>query len=377
MAGLYVHIPFCKSRCIYCGFYSTTQSSLRDEYIKALGKELSLRQDYINEPIDTIYIGGGTPSQLSAAQLHELFDYIYIYNKVYGISPDAEVTMECNPDDITPSMADTISALPVNRVSMGVQTFNDNRLKFIRRRHTASQIKQATDMLRRAGIYNISIDLMFGFPDETLSEWNDDISRAIDMNVQHISAYSLTYEEGTRLHDMLGKGIVTETDEELSRKMYYTLSERLTSAGFEHYEISNFALPGYRSRHNSSYWKGTPYIGIGASAHSFDTTSRQWNVSDIRDYIDHINRGIIPMERETLEKDTRYNDTVMTALRTYEGIDLQHISENFGKSYADYLISNAEKHISSGYLYMSQSHLSLTKDGLFISDGIMSDLMKV
>lgn len=377
MAGLYVHIPFCKSRCIYCGFYSTTQSSLRDEYIKALGKELSLRQDYIKEPIDTIYIGGGTPSQLSAAELHELFDFIYIYNKVYGISPDAEVTMECNPDDITPSMADTISALPVNRVSMGVQTFNDNRLKFIRRRHTSSQIKQATEMLRRAGIDNISIDLMFGFPDETLSEWNDDISSAIDMNVQHISAYSLTYEEGTRLHGMLCKGIVTETDEELSRKMYYTLSERLTSAGFEHYEISNFAIPGYRSRHNSSYWKGIPYIGIGASAHSFDTASRQWNVSDIREYIDSINRGIIPMERETLEKDTRYNDTVMTAMRTCEGIDLQYISDNFGKSYADYLMSNAEKHISSGYLYMSQSNLSLTKDGLFISDGIMSDLMKV
>lgn len=375
MAGLYVHIPFCSSRCIYCGFYSTTRLSLRREYVKALCKELDLRRDYIHEPIDTIYIGGGTPSQLREEELHILFDTIY--NKVYDISANAEVTMECNPDDITPAMAGTISQLPINRISMGVQTFDNSRLKFIRRRHTSEQISSAIDMLHHAGISNISIDLMFGFPDETISEWSDDISRALALNVQHISAYSLTYEEETPLRNMLEKGIVHETDDELNRTMYYNLSKRLISAGYEHYEISNFALPGFRSRHNGNYWKGIPYIGIGAAAHSFDTVSRQWNIADIRKYIESINKGVIPMEREELDTDTRYNDTVMTALRTCEGIDLCRIEETFGKQYVSYLLTNAERHISSGNLCLSQSNLSLTRNGLFISDGIMSDLMKV
>lgn len=375
MAGLYVHIPFCSSRCIYCGFYSTTRLSLRREYVKALCKELDLRRDYIHEPIDTIYIGGGTPSQLREEELHILFDTIY--NKVYDISANAEVTMECNPDDITAAMAGTISQLPINRISMGVQTFDNSRLKFIRRRHTSEQISSAIDMLHHAGISNISIDLMFGFPDETISEWSEDISRALALNVQHISAYSLTYEEETPLRNMLEKGIVHETDDELSRTMYYNLSERLISAGYEHYEISNFALPGFRSRHNGNYWKGIPYIGIGAAAHSFDTVSRQWNIADIRKYIESINKGVIPMEREELDTDTRYNDTVITALRTCEGIDLCRIEETFGKQYVSYLLTNAERHISSGNLCLSQSNLSLTRNGLFISDGIMSDLMKV
>lgn len=375
MAGLYVHIPFCSSRCIYCGFYSTTRLSLRREYVKALYKELDLRRDYIHEPIDTIYIGGGTPSQLREEELHILFDTIY--NKVYDISANAEVTMECNPDDITPAMASTISQLPINRISMGVQTFDNSRLKFIRRRHTSEQISSAIDMLHHAGISNISIDLMFGFPDETISEWSEDISRALALNVQHISAYSLTYEEETPLRNMLEKGIVHKTDDELSRTMYYNLSKLLISAGYEHYEISNFALPGFRSRHNGNYWKGIPYIGIGAAAHSFDTVSRQWNIADIRKYIESINKGVIPMEREELDTDTRYNDTVMTALRTCEGIDLCRIEETFGKQYFSYLLTNAERHISSGNLCLSQSNLSLTRNGLFISDGIMSDLMKV
>ncbi len=376
MAGLYIHIPFCSSRCIYCGFYSTTLLSLRGEYINAICKEFDLRRDYIHEQIDTIYIGGGTPSQLKEEELHRLFDTIY-NNKVYDISPNAEITMECNPDDITTDMADTISQLPINRISMGVQTFNNSRLKFIRRRHTAEQIGNAISMLRHADISNISIDLMFGFPDETINEWNDDVSHALALDVQHISAYSLTYEEGTSLHNMLAKGIVSETDEELSRTMYYNLSERLIAAGYEHYEISNFALPGFRSRHNGNYWKGIPYIGIGAAAHSFDTVSRQWNIAVISKYIESINNGIIPMESEELDTDTCYNDTVMTALRTCEGIDLQKLEMTFGKPYTDYLLTNGEKHISSGNLCLSQSHLSLTRNGLFVSDGIMSDLMKV
>jgi len=375
MAGLYIHIPFCSSRCIYCGFCSTTRTNLRGGYLKALEKELALRGNYLHEPVDTVYIGGGTPSLLSQEELHKLFDIIY--NNVYEISPDAEVTIECNPDDITPDMAETISRLPVNRVSMGIQTFDDGRLRFIRRRHTSAQVYRAIDLMRHAGTGNISIDLMFGFPGETAGEWNDDISRALSLDVQHISAYSLTYEEGTPLHRMLVQGIVAETDEELCRAMYYTLTDRLTAAGYEHYEISNFARPGFRSRHNSSYWKGVPYIGIGASAHSFDIVSRQWNTSDVQEYISSIGHGTVPFEREILDTDTQYNDTVMTALRTCEGVNLNLLEEKFGKPYVGYLLSNAERHISAGNLNLSHPHLSLSRTGLFISDGIMSDLMKV
>lgn len=377
MAGLYIHIPFCSSRCIYCGFYSTTLTSLRNDYVCALCAELKLRHSYLDEPLDTIYIGGGTPSQLSVAELNRLFDAIYIYNKVYGISKDAEVTIECNPDDVTPELASGLARLPVNRVSMGVQTFNDSRLRFIRRRHTAAQVSNAINLLRSAGIGNISIDLMFGFPDETVEQWDSDITRALSLGVQHISAYSLTFEEGTPLYAMMEHGEVAETDEETSRSMYYMLADRLCAAGYEHYEISNFARPGFRSRHNGSYWKGIPYMGIGAAAHSFNTVSRQWNVADVRKYIDSINRGIVPMEREELDMPTRYNDMVMTALRTCEGIDLHTSEKQFGKEYVRYMLANAGRHVSSGLLSLSESHLRLTRNGLFVSDSVMSDLMKV
>lgn len=377
MAGLYVHIPFCGSRCIYCGFYSTTLSSLRGDYVKALCRELALRHDYIREPIETVYLGGGTPSQLGGEELEKLFGAIHIYNKVYGISTDAEITMECNPDDVTPDFAATISRLPVNRVSMGVQTFDDNRLRFIRRRHTAAQVHNAIGLLRHAGIGNISIDLMFGFPGETTEQWDKDITCALSLGVQHISAYALTFEEGTPLHAMMEHGEVAETDEETSRSMYYMLADRMCEAGYEHYEISNFARPGFRSRHNGSYWKGIPYIGIGAAAHSFDTVSRQWNIADVRRYMDSINRGIVLMEREELDMPARYNDMVMTSLRTCEGIDLHIMEERFGKEYVRYMLANADRHVSAGLLSLSKSHLRLTRDGLFVSDSVMCDLMKV
>lgn len=374
MAGIYIHIPFCKSRCIYCGFYSTTLLDLRKKYINAVCREMELRKNYIREPFSTIYLGGGTPSLLDEAELTQLFLYI---NNVYDVDRNAEITMECNPDDITPEFTNMLSRLPINRVSMGAQTFADSRLRLLHRRHNSDEVKHAVKLLREAGIKNISIDLMFGFPDESLSQWKEDISAALALNVEHISAYSLMYEEDTPLWKMLDTGKVKEIDEELSLTMFKELVCQLTDAGYEHYEISNFARPGYRSRHNSSYWHQVPYIGLGAAAHSFDLNSRQWNVADLKLYIEEINNGIIPMEREELDNDTTFNDIITTALRTSDGIDLNALETRLGKRYRNTFISAACKHIEQGLLEIRHDRLRLTAEGIFISDMVMSDLMIV
>ena len=343
MTGLYIHIPFCASRCIYCGFFSTTRHAMRDRYVDALRREMALRNGYLHDDIHTIYIGGGTPSMLSEEQLRRLFDDI-------DCSRAEEITMECNPDDITPAYAAAIGRLPVNRVSMGAQTFSDSRLLFLHRRHNSADIGRAVTLLRNAGISNINIDLMYGFPGETMKEWNDDITRALALDVEHLSAYCLMYEEGTPLHRMLLEGKVTEIDEELSSAMYSTLIDRLAAAGYEHYEISNFARPGRRSRHNSSYWTAIPYIGIGAAAHSFDGASRQWNITDIDKYVTSIERGEIPMEREELDRDMRFNDTVMLRLRTCEGMDLDALARDFGPEYLNGCLSAAQRYIADAML---------------------------
>lgn len=377
MTGLYIHIPFCKSRCIYCGFYSTTIAEMKDAYVDALCQEMMLRK--CGDEITTIYLGGGTPSQLSPTQLRHLYNII---NKVYHVSDDAEITMECNPDDITPEYARFIQDLPINRVSMGAQTFNDETLKFLHRRHTSQQVKEAVGLLRNAGINNISIDLMFGFPNETLEEWQNDIREALNLNVEHISAYSLMYEEGTPLLRMMQQQEGKEDcklhriEEETSLAMYEELINRLTAAGYTHYEISNFGK--IRSRHNSSYWQRVPYIGIGAAAHSYDKKSRWWNVADVKKYIQLVNQGILPIDEiELLDLETQYNDMVTTALRTCEGISLTLVKDLFGMEYHEYLLKNAEKSIARHLLEITGDHIHLTREGLFISDDIMSDLIHV
>ena len=374
MAGIYIHIPFCRSRCTYCGFYSTTGLDLRQRYVDAVCRELSIR----GTEASTIYLGGGTPSQLTIQQLRQIFEALYIYNKV---EKDTEVTIEVNPDDITEEFAKALTTLPVNRISMGIQTFDDQRLRFLRRRHNSDQAVNAVKTLRHAGFQNISIDLMYGFPDETLDEWMSDLSQAIALNVEHISTYCLMIEEDTPLYQQFQQGHIVEPNEELERQMYEVLIDQLQAAGYEHYEISNFARTGYRSRHNSSYWTGIPYIGIGAAAHSYDLKSRSWNVADIHLYIEGMERGERIYEKELLDDDTRYNDTITVALRTKEGINLSQLT----KEYHDYLIKNARRYIDDGLLELkdvgdssSQTpHLRLTRRGLFVSDMVMSDLMMV
>lgn len=372
MTGLYIHIPFCASRCVYCGFYSTTLPALRDAYVDALCQELTLRAEELpaDEAITTIYLGGGTPSQLTTDQLDRLFSYIY---KVYRSQP-VEVTMECNPDDITPAFADWIAQSPIDRISMGAQTFSDDRLRLLRRRHTAAEVRRATTLLRQAGIRNISIDLMFGFPGETLADWEQDIDEALRLGVEHISAYSLMYEEGTTLHRWLSEGRIQEIDDDLSLRMYDCLVDRLTAAGYRHYEISNFALPQRESRHNSSYWRDMPYMGLGASAHSFDGRQRSWNVADIETYIAAIGRGERPSTVEALDPDTHYEDVVLTSLRTAEGIDLGKIRRDFGSQRLDFLLAAADQDLRQGYLVREDDHLRLTRRGIYLSDGITARL---
>lgn len=368
MSGLYIHIPFCASRCIYCGFYSTTVPQEQDAYIDAVCHEMELRKED-TESISTIYLGGGTPSLLSSRNLHKIFHYI---DNLFSPAWDSvEVTIECNPDDITSDFCSIIQSLPINRVSMGAQTFSDERLRFLHRRHSSDEVPLAFERLRDHGIRNISIDLMFGFPNETIDEWCHDIDEAIILRPEHISAYSLQYEEGTLLYHLLKAGRIKEIDDELYRSMYSTLCNRLADSGYVHYEISNFALPGFSSRHNSSYWHDIPYIGLGASAHSYSGNTRSWNVSDLHAYIKSINANELPNESEKITPDTHYDDMIMTALRTHEGIDLNSLSEPF----KSYLQKASQQYINEGYLQFKDSHLSLTRKGIFISDLIMSDLM--
>ena len=388
MAGIYIHIPFCKSRCSYCAFYSTTSLELRQRYVDAVCREMEMRGDGC-WGIETIYIGGGTPSQLTIQQLEQLFLYI---NKVYKLKeflpckrPEVErslrsklrelpeITIEVNPDDVTESFANGLRMLPVNRLSMGAQTFSDERLQLIHRRHTAAQVALAVKRLREAGIGNVNIDLMYGFPDETLEEWQHDIDAALSLRPEHLSAYCLSYEEGTALYEQMRKGVCSPVDEETEKAMYDSLIDRLTAEGFEHYELSNFARPGYRSRHNSSYWTGIPYIGLGAAAHSFDGQCRSWNVSDLRQYIEGMERGERLFEEERLQGDTYYNDRVTVALRTCEGLNLAEMSAQ----HRDYCLSQARRFLESGLLRLDGERLYLTREGLFVSNMVMSELMAV
>jgi putative oxygen-independent coproporphyrinogen III oxidase len=375
--GIYIHIPFCKSRCIYCGFYSTTNEVLKSRYVDALIGEITMRKDdfsRLGTPLspamtNTIYFGGGTPSTLFPCDIERI---VCALNKTFGGTPK-EITLEMNPDDVTRDYIKAVKQIGINRVSLGIQSFDDARLRFIHRRHNASQAEKAVRTIREEGIHNVSIDLMFGFPGQTLKEWTADIDSATALNPTHISAYSLMYEEGTPLFRMLQRGEVSQTDDETSLAMYSTLIDLLTAKGYEHYEISNFALPGCRSIHNSSYWQDTPYLGFGAAAHSYNMSTRSWNIADLKKYIDSIEGGVLPSEAETIDADTHYNDLITTALRTREGLDLTLLQQ----PYREYALENAKKSIEGGLLAVDDNHIRLTRKGLFVSDMVMSELIKI
>lgn len=373
MSGLYIHIPFCASRCIYCAFYSTVKHGQRSAYIDSLIHEMQLRTDFLPQgndaTINTIYIGGGTPSQICRTDIDRLFNNIY---KVYGCK-SSETTVEVNPDDVDANLVRCLVNNGVNRVSMGAQSFDDELLRWLHRRHSSKQVYEAVDCLRHGGIARISVDLMYGFPNQTAEQWQYDIDEVIKLGVEHVSAYSLMYEEGTPLYRLLEKHEIKENDEELSLLMYNMLVEQLRSAGYEHYEVSNFALPGCRAQHNSSYWNDTPYIGLGAAAHSYNRSVRQWNVSDIDAYMEAINEGRVPFEQERIDADTHYDDLVTTALRTSDGLDLTMLSAQ----YQDYLLKMAQPHLLAKRMERKGNRIRICENSFMISDMIMSDLMMV
>ena len=375
MAGIYLHIPFFFFLCIYCDFFSTTENDKKSTYVQALSKELELRKDYLDgEIIDTIYFGGGTPSQLEEKDFIQLFETIY---KIYTINPKAEITIEANPDDLTPQYIAMLRTLPFNRLSMGIQTFKEDTLRLLHRRHTAAQAQQAYQHCREAGFQNISIDLMYGLPGETLEDWQKDLQTALQMRPEHISAYHLIYEEGTPLWNLKEAHQVEETDEDLSVSLFKELIHTLKSNGYEHYEISNFCRPGFHSRHNSSYWTGKKYLGCGPSAHSYDGISRQWNVASLSQYIQGIQKGTPYQEKEELDLYTRYNDFIITRLRTTYGIPTHILKETFGGALFDYCMRMASPHLKQGFLTLDNHIMKLTEKGIFISYGIVSDLLWV
>ena len=373
MAGIYLHIPFCKTRCIYCDFFSTTQSHLKSCYIEALCKELRMRKEYLEgEDITTIYFGGGTPSQLDEEDFKQIFSTIH---EVYGLEKATEITLEANPDDLTPEYIHMLTTLPFNRVSMGIQTFHDPTLKLLNRRHNAAQAIQAVEQLRKEGFNNISIDLIYGLPGETLEQWENDLKQAISLRPEHISAYHLTYEEGTCIYRMLTDKQITEVDEECSLTFFSTLIDRLSAAGYKQYEISNFCLPHFHSRHNSSYWIGVPYLGCGPSAHSYNKISREWNIASLEKYITSIEANKREYETETLSLATRYNEFIMTGLRTMQGISLQQLEERFGTCFAHYCNKMSRSALANQLLENTGEQLRLTHKGIFVSDDIISDLL--
>jgi len=375
MAGLYVHIPFCASRCSYCDFFSTLRvSDMGRQYVDAVVAEALLRCDELRgDPVKTLYLGGGTPSQLPLPLLADLMKGL---RAVFDLGGVEELTIEANPDDVSPEWCGGIVALGVDRVSMGVQTFEDSILRLIGRRHTAVQVAEAVNRLRAAGISNISLDLIYGLPGQTVNSWKESVDKLLALNPQHVSAYGLTYEQGTRLWHQRERGDVIEVPEEQCLEMYQVLAECLQAAGYEHYEISNFALPGYYSRHNSSYWNDTPYLGLGAAAHSYDGTVRRYNPADLDQYIEVVKAGKPAFQTEELTLWERYDERVMLGLRTARGVDADLLRQDFGDQAWQHFTKDARPHIAAGHLIVKDGNrYVLSRDGIMLSDAIIRDLM--
>ena len=374
MAGLYIHIPYCQSKCIYCDFYSTPQVETMELYVNSLLCEASLRASEIgnSSTFTTLYIGGGTPSVMPTNLLIALVTGL---GEILDLSHLEEFTIEVNPDDVACDYIKAMRQLGVNRVSMGVQSFNDNELRAINRRHTAQQAIDAVSAIKDADINNISVDLIYGLPGQSLDSWRHNVEQAIALGVQHISAYCLSYEPGTRLWVMREQGKLQEVSDDDCIAMHDMLVAMLKEAGFEHYEISNFALPGFRSRHNSSYWNYTPYLGLGAAAHSFDGTTRRYNPSNIKLYIKTLSSGNTAYSEEYLELWERHDEEVMLRLRTSDGLDTALFNHHYGEDAYNNLLRKAQPLIEQGMLRQDNNALVLTPNGVMMSDNIIRNLM--
>ena len=374
MAGIYIHIPFCKQACHYCDFHFSTTLNNRDQMIEALCLELELRQtEFNNITVETIYFGGGTPSLLTNDELDKILNTVYKY---YSISEQPEITLEANPDDLTKDKIIALSKSAINRLSIGIQSFFEDDLKFMNRAHNA---KEALACLQVATQYfnNISVDLIYGIQNSTKEKWLKNIQSVLDFNIPHVSCYALTVEPKTALASFIQKGIIDDVDEVLASEQFYNLKEKLETSGYVHYELSNFGKPDFFSRNNTAYWQGKPYLGIGPSAHGYNGKERSWNVRNNSKYIKVIQQKQLPTEIEVLSDNDRYNEYIMTGLRTILGVSFNKVEKNYGKIYKTYLLEASKTLIHQDLLYIEAEHLYVTKKGQFLSDGIASQLFKI
>lgn len=372
MAGIYIHIPYCHQKCHYCNFYSTASKKTKPLFVSALLKEIKLQKEYLHdEIISTIYFGGGTPSQLNISELkqiiHELFQY-------YNISDKVEITLEANPDDLTEEKLLELSKSAFNRLSIGIQSFKETDLQYLNRSHSANQAIHAIKTAQKHQFSNLSIDLIYGIPTLSNESWIENIQTAIDLGIPHISAYCLTVETGTALDIFIRKGKMPAIDEEKASQQFEILMDILSKNNYIHYEISNFCKQGYVSQHNSNYWKQQKYLGLGPSAHSYNFISRQWNISNISNYIDSIEKTLLPFEGETLSLIQQYDEYILTSLRTIWGIDEFEILNKYGKKYYDYFKQQIETYIQKAWVERNGNIYTLTKQGKYFADGIASEL---
>lgn len=372
MAGIYIHIPFCKQKCHYCNFFSVASQKNKVAFLNVLSEEISNRKPYLgDEPISTIYLGGGTPSVLSKDELMRIFDQL---RANYNVLADAEITLEANPDDLSLNYLRELKETPINRLSIGVQSFFDEDLTYLNRIHTADQALNRVKDALNIGFGNMSIDLIYGIPTLTKEKWEANLKNFFDLNITHLSAYSLTVEPKTALHQLIKKKKLKNIQDEQSIAHFKILQKQIKEKGFEHYEISNFSKPGHYSKHNSLYWLGGNYLGLGPSAHSFNGISRQWNASSLAKYLQYGNNGELAYEKEILTKIQRFNEYVMTSLRTSWGCNLEHISNVFGADFTSKIESEIQIFIRKGQIIQENKILFLTEEGKLFADGIAADL---
>jgi oxygen-independent coproporphyrinogen-3 oxidase len=374
MAGIYIHIPFCRKACHYCNFHFSVSKTLLPEMINAICNEAEMRNDYITENISTIYFGGGTPSLLNIEDCRLIIDKLYA---LFNVDANAEITLEANPDDITIEKLSAWKDTGINRLSIGVQSFFDNDLEWMNRAHDAGQAYKSIELAKQAGFENITVDLIYGTPNLSDEDWLQNLETANSLGIPHLSCYALTVEPNTALQKMITQHKKENVDAEKQSRQFELLMQWATEKNFEHYEISNFAKPGFQSRHNSSYWQGNTYLGLGPSAHSYNGISRQWNIANNALYIKNIHEHIVPFEMETLTSTQKINEYIMTRLRTVEGIDLHHLKNLSGEKTVADIINNAQKFIQQNLMERKNGSLMLTQKGKLFADGIAADLFRL
>ncbi|MCW3110682.1 MAG: hemW [Segetibacter sp.] len=371
MAGVYIHIPFCRKACHYCNFHFSTSNRLQESFVTALLQEIELRKTYFSEPVSTIYFGGGTPSILPSADIKRILGTLM---QTFVVEPEVEITLEANPDDITTEKLQEWKQMGINRLSIGIQSFFEEDLQWMNRAHNASQAANCIQLAHNAGFHNLTIDLIYGTPTLSDENWKKNVDIALALQIPHLSCYALTVEPKTALENLIKQKTLADVDSEKQARHFELLMQWMKEAGYEHYEISNFAKPGFRSKHNSSYWQGKQYLGLGPSAHSFNGHSRQWNIANNALYIQSITNGTLPSEEEILTKDQQLNEYIMTSLRTMEGLSLEKVMKDYGEKKWELILKTAHSHLEYNHLIVENNYLKTTSEGKLLADGIAADL---